>query len=221
MRGRSPWGQGGPTRCWWRAAGSTPGAGAYTFLVASQGNVPPPPPSGNALVLGTTVQDSISAAGEQDIYSFSLAADSRLYFDSFTSSSSIRWSLTGPAGTGVSDRSMSSSDSVDGDGLLRLPAGPYTLTVHGSGTATGAYSFRLLDLASATPLTPGTPVSGTRIPRPRPTSTSSTRRPGSACCSTCWRGPAAARSGDCWTRTATPSPGSTRTSVPSAGTWAR
>ena len=32
------------------------------------------------------------------------------------------------------------------------------------GDQTGAYSFRLWDLAQATPLTPGTPVSGTLSP---------------------------------------------------------
>src|SRR5205085_2417700 len=46
----------------------------------------------------------------------------------------------------------------------RLPAGDYVLTVDGTGDATGDYQLRLLDLASAPPLTPGTPVSGTLEP---------------------------------------------------------
>jgi len=41
-----------------------------------------------------------------------------------------------------------------------LPAGTYTLTVDGSGATTGIYSFRLLDLDSATLLAPGTPQTG-------------------------------------------------------------
>src|SRR5947207_8324215 len=42
---------------------------------------------------------------------------------------------------------------------------PYTtLFRSGVGDATGAYQFRLLDLASATALTPGTPVNGTLDP---------------------------------------------------------
>jgi RHS repeat-associated protein len=44
-----------------------------------------------------------------------------------------------------------------------LPAGSYTLTVFGSGQTTGAYSFRLLDLAQAAVI-PDTTVSGTLSP---------------------------------------------------------
>src|SRR5204863_68405 len=68
---------------------------------------------------------------------------------------------TGPAGTAVSNRRFDSSDFPN---VLNLPAGAYTLTIDGTSDATGAYSFRLSDLASATPLTPGTPVTGTLAP---------------------------------------------------------
>ena len=69
----------------------------------------------------------------------------------------------------ATNQAFSSSEGLIGSGLAedprRLqPAGAYTLTVSGSGATTGAYSFRLLDLAAATPLTPGTPVSGTLDP---------------------------------------------------------
>ena len=47
---------------------------------------------------------------------------------------------------------------------MALPAGNYTLTVSGSGQTAGTYAFQLSDLAAATPLTPGTPVSGTLSP---------------------------------------------------------
>src|SRR5207253_5062354 len=66
----------------------------------------------------------------------------------------------GPAGTAVSNRQFNASDGFSGFPLA-LPAGSYTLTISGSGQTTGAYAFRLSDLAAATPLTPGTPVSGT------------------------------------------------------------
>jgi hypothetical protein len=141
------------------------GAASYTFVVSPQGNIPPPPPpAGTALVLGATVSGSIGASGESDIFSFSLPSDARLYFDSFTNDSSLRWTLAGPAGTAVSDRSLASTDAIEGSGLLGLVAGEYTLTLNGAGAATGGYSFRLLDLAAATPLTVGTPVSGALTP---------------------------------------------------------
>ena len=68
-------------------------------------------------------------------------------------------------GTVVSNRGFQSSDSFDfGNPELDLVAGNYQLNVSGSGATTGAYSFRLLDFAAATPLTPGTPVSSTLNP---------------------------------------------------------
>ncbi|WP_164766477.1 hypothetical protein, partial [Mesorhizobium sp. M7A.F.Ca.CA.001.15.1.1] len=53
------------------------------------------------------------------------------------------------------------SDGVSGTPLLDLVAGSYTLIVDGYLDATGPYSFRLLDVATATPITLGDPVSGT------------------------------------------------------------
>ena len=99
-------------------------------------------------------------------YTFSLAATSLLYFDSLTNNANLRWSLSGPIGTPVSNRTFTASDAagISGSPALALPAGDYTLTVSASGSNTGAYSFRLLDLSQATPLTPGTPVSGTFSP---------------------------------------------------------
>src|SRR5262249_18758217 len=77
------------------------------------------------------------------------------------------WSLSGPGGTAVSSRQFSASDGTSiVNPVLALPAGNYTLTVVSLfGQSAGAYSFRLSDLAAATPLTPGTPVSGTLNPR--------------------------------------------------------
>ena len=108
----------------------------------------------------------MSAPGEQDRYTFTLAAPSRLYFDSLTNNANLRWSLSGPAGTPVSNRTFTTSDAsgISGNPVLSLPAGAYTLTVSGSAATTGAYSFRLLDLSQATALTPGTPVSSTFSP---------------------------------------------------------
>jgi RHS repeat-associated protein len=141
------------------------GTAGYSFTANFLGHTPPAPPGGTALTVGSTVNGTL-AAGQQEVYNFTLAKKSLLYFDSLTNNSGILWSLTGPGGTAVSSRSFAASDgnSFLGDPVLSLPAGSYTLTVAGSGQTTGAYSFRLLDLSQATPLTPGTPVAGTLAP---------------------------------------------------------
>ena len=108
-----------------------------------------------------------------------MAANAQLYFDSLTNNAGLQWSLNGPAGTvlpnlsvpgdPVHNRAFSStltgSDANMSDPALLLPAGgPYTLLVDATGQTTGAYGFRLSDLATAPPLTPGTAVSGALNP---------------------------------------------------------
>src|SRR5262249_49429234 len=135
-------------------------------------NVQPVVNTTAALTLGSTVNGNLPSPGRVDSYTFTLAAAARLYFDALTSNTanpsigSFSWSLQGPPGTVVSQRAFTSSDSADGPGneVLALPAGSYTLTVDASSDITGAYSFRLLDLAAATALTPGTPASATLSP---------------------------------------------------------
>src|SRR5205085_11857624 len=108
---------------------------------------------------------NISPTGEQDNYTFTLANPATLYFDSLTNDNRLRRRLIRTAGTHISNRNFNQSDSVDiSDPQLRLPAGSYTLTVDGVGDEVTPYSFRLLDLATATPITPGTPFSGTLNP---------------------------------------------------------
>ena len=96
-----------------------------------------------------------------------MATNALVYFDSLASNNSAAWSLGGPGGTAVSSRQFTNSDgSSIANPVLALPAGNYTLTVASLfGQAAGAYTFRLSDLAVATPLTPGSPVSGTLNPR--------------------------------------------------------
>jgi hypothetical protein len=122
-----------------------------------------------ALTLNQAVTGAIDVAGEQDQYQFSLGAGgARLYFDSLTNNQNIRWSLVGPAGPDfplVQNRTFTLSDAGDLSALninpvLALPEGAYTLTIDGNGAATGAYAFRLLDLASAQAIIPGTSFSG-------------------------------------------------------------
>ncbi len=111
------------------------------------------------------ITGSLDVPGQANRYSFTLTQASQFYFDSLTNSSQITWSLTGPAGTVIDHRTFSQDASqLSTSPVLALGAGDYVLTVDASGDATGAYSFRLLDLATATPSSPGTAVTGTLTP---------------------------------------------------------
>ncbi|TKB72677.1 MAG: LEPR-XLL domain-containing protein, partial [Nitrospira sp.] len=119
-----------------------------------------------AFTLNAITNGTISSPGQVDRYTFTLSQASRLYFDNLTVDSGFNWSLSGPKGLEVNPRNFTSSDSADFGGapVLDLIAGAYILTVDASGDTTGNYAFRLADLAGATVLTPGTPVSGTLSP---------------------------------------------------------
>ena len=105
----------------------------------------------------------ISLPGEKARHTFTLVTGALLTFDSLTNTSSITWSLTGPAGTAVSNRTFGTPDGTNAP-ILNLVAGDYTLTVDATGDATGPYSFRLRDLTSGSPITIGNPVSATLDP---------------------------------------------------------
>ncbi|RVA62770.1 LEPR-XLL domain-containing protein, partial [Mesorhizobium sp. M7A.F.Ca.CA.001.08.1.1] len=109
------------------------------------------------------VHGSIDVPGETDQFTFNISEDTRIYFDALTSDGHLAWSLTGPHGTEVPGIAITNSDGQSGaaTSALDLVAGDYTLSVTGAADATGSYSFRLLDVATATPITSGTPVSGT------------------------------------------------------------
>jgi RHS repeat-associated protein len=138
----------------------------YSLTAQFLGNKPPAPPAGTPLTLGATVNGNIATSGHQDFYNFTLTGSALVYFDSLTNSGSIDWSLSGPTGAVVSNRQLASSDAAGtrASPVLPLPSGVYVLTIAGVSGATGAYSFRLSDLASASAMTPGTPVSDTLTP---------------------------------------------------------
>ena len=116
-------------------------------------------------VVSPVVAGRIDHAGQRVAHTFTLDAPfTRLYFDSLTASSEVVWSLSGPRGLIVADRRFDQSDSQNGSSFFDLPAGDYTLTVDGVRDFTGGFAFRLLDLADAAELTPGTAVSGVLAP---------------------------------------------------------
>ncbi|MDO9047917.1 MAG: LEPR-XLL domain-containing protein [Methylobacter sp.] len=119
----------------------------------------------STLSLGSTVNGSIAHAGQRDFYSFSLSESKQLYFDAL-SNSNVNWTLTDPRGAVVSGRNFTSTDagSLGGSAIYDLIAGDYTLIIDGNTDMVGNYSFRVLDIAQATALTPGTTVSSQLSP---------------------------------------------------------
>ena len=101
------------------------------------------------LVFGQAESGTIATAGEQVDYTFTLADHALLWFDSLISSGALDWSLVGPAGSVVNTQSIWADSSAP----ISVGPGDYVLTVFDTGTATGNFDFRLLDLASATPVT--------------------------------------------------------------------
>ena len=110
------------------------------------------------------VTGEIENAGEVRTYLFSLTEEAQLIVDSQTYNTSLLMRLTGNQGT-IFDRSFNQLDSADlNSGAYRLEAGDYRIEVYGSGSTTGAYNFRLLDLATADALTLGEATSGSLAP---------------------------------------------------------
>ncbi|MHC5537674.1 hypothetical protein ACYOEI_05520, partial [Singulisphaera rosea] len=129
----------------------------YSFQVNYQSHTNPPTISGTTLTLGSPVSTSVSAGGI-DYYQFTLANPTRLWFDVQTYDGSLSWSLAGPQGTVLGYENFNWDDQNIG----LLPAGTYSLQVSGPGGE--AYAFNLLSFTAATPITPGSPVSGTLNP---------------------------------------------------------
>jgi hypothetical protein len=113
------------------------------------------------------IQGTIDVPGETDSYVFTVDQPKKVYFDSQTPNPGLTWSLSGPDGAKVTDRSLASSDSAGAGAtspILGLVSGDYTLSVSGMADVTGAYKFRLMDLANATPIQPAADISGQLAP---------------------------------------------------------
>ncbi len=135
--------------------------GNYSFLLQ------PVLDETNTLAPGAVAVGAIAHAGQQQHFTFSLGAPARLFFDGLAEpdvAGSLNWSLHGPGGVLVNERSFWTSDSLDGFSQLNLPAGDYRLTVNGTGNIVAEFAFRLIDSSAALPLTPGTTVDSALIP---------------------------------------------------------
>jgi hypothetical protein len=111
--------------------------------------------------LGVELQGSLAVAGERHDYTFTATIGQRLYFDALALGSNLNVTLIGPSG-----HSVGSSYLYGGDfGPVTLAEnGTYRLEVSGSGSATGSYDFRLLDVAAQPALSPNVTVSGSVSP---------------------------------------------------------
>src|SRR5437660_1222167 len=117
----------------------------------------------NALVLGTTISNTISRPGEQQYYAFSGVAGQRLYYDALDADFyRINVSLVTPSGV-VRFLTGGNSDYDVGPFTL-LETGAYTLIIDGAGDTVGNYSFRLLDVGAAPALPLDTDLVGSINP---------------------------------------------------------
>ena len=108
--------------------------------------------------LNQTVHGQLISQYNQDAWTFAAVANTQVQFNLIsTTSSALRFSLTGPGGFTVFGDLSSSS------GLVNLPAsGTYILAVSATQTATNAYSFQLQE-TTVTNLTLGTSYQGTLV----------------------------------------------------------
>jgi hypothetical protein len=115
--------------------------------------MPPPDiaPHGTELPLdGTQIGGSISAPGETDIYTFNLTHESKIYFDSLSPHSDVKWELQTADGQALFGRTFDQSDAFgmgNINALLPLQAGSYKLVVSSIyEQGTDDYAFRLMDV---------------------------------------------------------------------------
>ncbi|AFY54222.1 RHS repeat-associated core domain protein [Rivularia sp. PCC 7116] len=112
------------------------------------------------LSMGETINDEIGEAGEEDTYNFEGTIGQKLWLDELLGNSNITATLYSPSDNQVFSSSFGNRD----DSYWRPPileeTGTYKLVVDGSEDTTGAYSFRLLDFADATPIDLDTEITG-------------------------------------------------------------
>jgi uncharacterized repeat protein (TIGR01451 family) len=130
--------------------------GTYGFTLGPINNGTQP------LAIGATVNGALTSAGQKQFYTFSLTSPARLTFDALTNAPAD-FTLTGPTGT-LFNRSQFLYSDWYGQKFADCPPGNYTVTIDADGATTTPFSFRLLDFASATPITVGTEVNTTNTP---------------------------------------------------------
>ncbi len=146
-----------------------PATGTYTLAIIGYGTVPAPVPfqvsvtdvsDGPVASTGFGVVNSGNiAAGQTNSYTYTASAGTPVYFDSQDASGqNLVVDLMAPDGSAVF---FGNNETVDYGPYVLPRSGTYTLNVRGSGSASGNYSFRLLDLSASPKLPLNSVVSGT------------------------------------------------------------
>ncbi|HVV73365.1 MAG TPA: hypothetical protein VHI52_17970, partial [Verrucomicrobiae bacterium] len=109
----------------------------------------------SALTLGAKTISAIVNPGDQLTYTFNGTVGQRIYYDARqTNYNNCQVSLVSPTGVTLVNQGAGS----DRGPLTLTQTGVYSLTFYGSGDSTGQVSFQVLDLADATPTSPGTTI---------------------------------------------------------------
>ena len=114
--------------------------------------------------LGQTITGSISQPGQTAYYTFSLTEPTVLIYDSQTNDNNLALSLDGPRGNEWRNLLLGQAEHSYATSSALLPAGEYRLAVRGDGAQVGSFALRLLDAASATPITVGTTITRALTP---------------------------------------------------------
>ena len=155
---------------------TTPVDGRYTLLLEGDIDqfagadyqialIPVFDPTPVPLTLGAETEGQVNVGGETTRYTFTLGAATNLILTSTTSDQNVVLTLTGPNGI-VMVRNLNELQSPgNGSPVFPLAAGDYTIEITSHDPlAAPNYSFKLLDLASATPLTSGVAFSTSLTP---------------------------------------------------------
>ena len=132
-----------------------PNDGEYTLALIGTGKannnyemrIVTPDPSEIALTIGDTITGEITEAGEQTTYTFEGSNNQRLFFDSLAGEA-VNATLYSPSGIQL----WQHGTHVDRDPTPLNETGTYRLVIDGSQDRMSSYSFRLLDLDNATPI---------------------------------------------------------------------
>ncbi|MBY0467445.1 MAG: LEPR-XLL domain-containing protein, partial [Burkholderiaceae bacterium] len=120
------------------------------------------PAAPQPLVLGQLVNGNRAVPTQRDLYTFTVAQDTQVVMDTRNDIGALRWTITDARGVIGSLNFQQRSWDWGSNPVMALKAGTYTLQIDGN--TTGAYGFRLLDLASATVFAPGASQSGSLVP---------------------------------------------------------
>jgi RHS repeat-associated protein len=127
----------------------------YSFQILAPATTTTP------LSLGATIQGNLAQPGASASYTFLGRVGQRIVYDALQASTpGLNAELTSPSGLDLYIANAANEPSP----FTLAEAGTYTLTILGSGNSTGTFAFRLLDVASATPLVLAAPTSGTLSP---------------------------------------------------------